>query len=80
MLVLRGSPDITGYSDYLSMASDDRDKAMLAGDNGAAGLILVSGTGFDKDDKLVPVNRKGLLWNSCDPNNQEISRLLADPI
>ena len=59
VLVLRGSPAITGVTDYLSMAEEDRDKAMLAGDKGAAGLILVSGYQFDKEDNLVKVSAKG---------------------
>ncbi len=58
VLVLRGTPDIPEGQEYLGMGSDDRDKAMLARDNGAAGLILVSGNRFDPEDKLVSVSAR----------------------
>ncbi|HEX2395147.1 MAG TPA: hypothetical protein VHI78_07365, partial [Bacteroidales bacterium] len=50
IMALRGTPDIKNAADHLSLASEDRDKAMLAADNGAAGLILVSGYNFNPED------------------------------
>jgi len=58
VLVLRGTPDIPDKTNYLTMGSDDRDKAMLARDNGAAGIIFVSGSKFDPEDILVNVFAK----------------------
>jgi aminopeptidase YwaD len=56
VLIFRGIPDIPEQGDLLSMSSDDRDKAMLAMDNGAAGILLVSGPGFDPEDILVTIS------------------------
>lgn len=58
VLVLRGTPDIPEWNEYLAMSSDDRDKAMLARDNGAAGIIFVSGYAFDPEDKLMDVSSR----------------------
>jgi aminopeptidase YwaD len=58
VLVFRGVPDIPEKGDLLSMSSDDRDKAMLAMDNGAAGILLVSGPGYDPEDILVSISVK----------------------
>jgi aminopeptidase YwaD len=58
VLVLRGVPDIPDARDLLNMGSDDRDKAMLARDNGAAGIIFVSGFQYDPEDILLEVAAK----------------------
>ncbi|HLO57452.1 MAG TPA: M20/M25/M40 family metallo-hydrolase [Bacteroidales bacterium] len=58
VLALRGYPDLPEFEDYLSISSGDRDKAMLAGDKGAAGLILVSGYSYDAGDRLAEVHEK----------------------
>jgi hypothetical protein len=58
VMVLRGIPDLPDVNNLLAMGSDDRDKAMLAKDNGAAGIILVSGTRLDPSDKLQDVSAK----------------------
>lgn len=58
VLVLRGIPDLPEVNNLLAMGSDDRDKAMLAKDNGAVGIILVSGPGYDLSDKLPQVSGK----------------------
>jgi len=58
VLVLRGTPDIPKLNEYLAVGSDDRDKAMLARDNGAAGIIFVSGNAFDPEDKLMDVSAR----------------------
>ena len=54
VMALRQSPEITGSGNYFMMGSEDRDKAMLAADNGAAGLILVSGLSVSAEDVLEP--------------------------
>jgi hypothetical protein len=55
-MILRGSPDgnnpHSSYSDNTSL----RQKAILAKDNLAAGIIFVSGEGFDKEDELIPLS------------------------
>ena len=52
VLILRADPEPDNTnSPYLS-ASPDRDKAMLAKDMGAAGVLLVSGPVFDPKDEL----------------------------
>ena len=56
VMVLRGTPHIPEGTDYLAMGSEDRDKAMLARDNGAGGLLFVSGYKFDEEDILVTVS------------------------
>jgi aminopeptidase YwaD len=52
VLVLRGDPDpeksVSGFLPF----SSDRDKTLTARDMGAAGVLLVSGPVFDKDDKF----------------------------
>ncbi|MBN1791824.1 MAG: M20/M25/M40 family metallo-hydrolase [Bacteroidales bacterium] len=58
VLVLRGIPNLPEVNSLLAMGSDDRDKAMLARDNGAAGIILVSGPGYDASDQLPEVSGK----------------------
>jgi aminopeptidase YwaD len=52
VMALRGSPSAPGYEDYLDLVSEDRDKAMLASENGALGLILVSGYRYDSIDRI----------------------------
>ena len=58
VMVLRGNPDMDSTSSPFDPFSDDRDKAMLAGDMGAVGLILVSGVHFDPDDNLMNLNSR----------------------
>lgn len=51
VLILRGDPDPdNGQSAYAS-SSDERTKVLAAKDRGAAGVLLVSGEAFDKEDK-----------------------------
>ena len=58
VMVLRGNPEMDSTSSPFDPFSDDRDKAMLAGDMGAVGLILVSGVHFDPDDNLMNLNSR----------------------
>lgn len=57
ILALRGTPSSPGAAQYLELVSDDRDKAMLAADNGAVGIILVSPGDLDQEDRIVKVDR-----------------------
>ncbi|MBN2638719.1 MAG: M20/M25/M40 family metallo-hydrolase [Bacteroidales bacterium] len=52
VMVLRGDPDPDNLTSPFARYSRDRDKAMMAMDQGAAGLLLVSGKEFDKKDEL----------------------------
>jgi aminopeptidase YwaD len=75
VLVLRGTPGITEGEDYLTMCSEDRDKAMLARDNGAGGVLLVSGYKHDSTDILVSLSGTQA---SMDIPVMQISRSIAD--
>ncbi len=77
VLVLRGSPGIPEYEQYFSMGSDDRDKAMLAYDKGAAGILLVSGYAAGYYDKLVEVSAYRA---TIDIPALHITRSLADTL
>lgn len=75
VLALRGTPDLAQGNEYLEMASDDRDKAMLAKDNGAGGLLLVSGYSFDSTGVLTSLSN---IQSSVDIPVFHISRATAD--
>ncbi|MEN8229105.1 MAG: M28 family peptidase [Bacteroidota bacterium] len=58
VVLLRGVPGKQdGSSPYVNY-SEDRGKALMAADQGAAGVILVSGSSFDADDHLVELKGK----------------------
>ncbi len=54
-LILRGAPQTESESDRFSGSTDERFKVMIAQDNGAAGVIFVSGEQQVKDDELLPL-------------------------
>ena len=58
IMVLRGNPEMDSTSSPFDPYSNDRDKAMLAGDKDAAGLILVSGEKFDPEDNLMSLKSR----------------------
>ena len=58
VMVLRGSAEIDSSVSVFHAYSDERDKAMLAGDKGAAGILFVSGPHFDPDDQLVDLEKR----------------------
>ena len=58
VLVLRGSAEIDSTVSAFHAYSNERDKAMLAGDKGAAGILFVSGPNFDQEDKLIGLERR----------------------
>lgn len=53
LIILRGDPEIDSIDSPFIRYSEERDKVMLAGDHGAAGVLFVSGVKFDQKDKLV---------------------------
>ena len=55
VMVLRGDPEPEDASSIFATYSNDRWKAYLAAEKGAAGMIMVSGERFDKDDELVEI-------------------------
>lgn len=58
VMLLRGVPgEQVSTSPYVNY-SEDRGKALLASDLGAAGVIFVSGSSFDPDDELVKLQGK----------------------
>lgn len=58
VMLLRGAPGSReATSPYMNYA-EDRGKALLASDLGAAGIILVSGPGDDPEDPLVELSGK----------------------
>jgi hypothetical protein len=58
IMLFRGVPGAQeGSSPYVNY-SEDRGKALLASDQGAAGVIFVSGTTFDPQDELVELKGK----------------------
>jgi aminopeptidase YwaD len=58
VMVLRGNPELDSTSSPFDPYSNDRDKAMLAGDKGAAGLLLVSGEKYDPEDNLMSLDSR----------------------
>jgi aminopeptidase YwaD len=52
VLLLRSNPEPDNSNNPLAAYSDDRDKAMIAKDLGASGILLVSGNSFDPEDKI----------------------------
>lgn len=79
VLLLRGSPEGDNPHGTFGKISSDRDKVTTAKDNGAAGVILVSGSQFDPDDILLELKTDGTFKRTGIPVIQ-ITRSLADEI
>jgi len=56
VMILRADPEIDNSASPLIPYSGDRDKAMLAKDMGAAGVLLVSGSALDPQDTFESLN------------------------
>jgi aminopeptidase YwaD len=56
VLILRADPETDKPMSPFIPFSGDRDKAMIAKDLGASGVLLVSGTGFDSQDTFESLN------------------------
>ncbi|MCK5169242.1 MAG: hypothetical protein KAQ75_05115, partial [Bacteroidales bacterium] len=57
VLILRGEPENSEVTFPFSMFSSLRSKAITAKDQGAAGVIFVSGKQFDEEDKLIKLSK-----------------------
>jgi aminopeptidase YwaD len=55
VIILRGDPEPEKSDSRFLPYSEERGKVLIAKDNGAAGVIFVSGTGMEKNDTLVPL-------------------------
>jgi aminopeptidase YwaD len=55
VMVFRADPDLDNSDSKFIPFSDVRTKVLTAKDNGAAGILLVSPAGLDKEDKLMPL-------------------------
>jgi aminopeptidase YwaD len=57
VMILRSDPEVTNTRSLFIPFSGDRDKALLAKDMGAAGVLLVSGPASDEQDSFEPLNK-----------------------
>jgi hypothetical protein len=77
VMILRGDPEPdNNKSPYISFSAD-RDKALLAKDMGAAGVLMVSGPVFDPQDTFEALNLEGY---SVDIPVLRIKKEIADVI
>jgi len=53
VMILRGNPEPDARSSKFDAYSSLRQKLLIARDNGAAGVVFISGPQFDKDDELI---------------------------
>ncbi len=58
VMILMGNPEIDSSSSVFNAYSDERNKAMLAIDKGASGILFVSGPVFDEDDNLIDLSKR----------------------
>ena len=77
VLILRADPETDNTKSVFIPFSGDRDKALLAKDMGAAGVILVSGPVFDSQDTFELLGTEGF---SVDIPVFRIKREVADII
>jgi aminopeptidase YwaD len=59
VLILRGDPEPDSTQSVFANQSSDRNKTMIAKDQGAKGVILVSGNSWDSKDKLATMSERG---------------------
>ncbi|MBK7710369.1 MAG: hypothetical protein IPJ37_05040 [Bacteroidales bacterium] len=59
VMILRADPEAENTKSPYIQYSGDRDKALLAKDMGAAGVLLVSGPAADSQDTFDPLNNEG---------------------
>jgi len=77
VLILRADPETDDNNSPFIPFSADRDKALVAKDMGAAGVLLVSGQVYDAEDKFEALNTEGF---SVDIPVLRIKRPVADYI
>jgi aminopeptidase YwaD len=59
VMILRSDPESDNPKSKFGPFSADRNKAMVAKDKGAAGVLLVSGQSFDNSDTFDPLSKGG---------------------
>jgi aminopeptidase YwaD len=59
VMILRADPEAENNKSPYIQYSGDRDKALLAKDLGAGGVLLVSGPAADQQDTFEPLNNEG---------------------
>ncbi len=77
VMMLRADPETDNSRSVFIPFSDDRDKALLAKDLGAAGVLMVSGSSFDQQDTFESLSAEGF---SVDIPVFRIKREIADII
>ena len=77
VMILRADPEVDNTKSPYFPFSGDRDKALLAKDMGAAGVLMVSGPVFDSQDTFEPLSTEGF---SVDIPALRIRKDLADII
>ena len=77
VLILRGEPYIDSTKSVYRNYANDRNKVLLAKDKGAAGVILVSGANFDKNDELVSLHGNE---GSVEIPVLQVKRVIADSL
>jgi hypothetical protein len=77
VLILRADPETDDNKSPFIPFSADRDKALIAKDMGAAGVLMVSGPVYDTEDKFDALNTEGF---SVDIPVHRIKREVADLI
>jgi hypothetical protein len=77
VVILRGDPEAENNKSPFISFSADRDKALLAKDMGAAGVLMVSGPLFDPQDAFEALNLEGY---SVDIPVLRIKKDIADKI
>jgi aminopeptidase YwaD len=58
VLVLKGNPEIDSTTSAFHAYSNERDKAMVAADRGAGGILFVAGPEFSADDQLTDLEKR----------------------
>jgi hypothetical protein len=77
VMILRGDPETENNKSPFVQFSADRDKALLAKDMGASGVLMVSGPVFDPQDAFEALNLEGY---SVDIPVLRIKKEIADVI
>src|SRR5450759_2221780 len=77
VIMLRADPEPDNTRSSFSQFSGDRDKALIAKDMGASGVLMVSGPSFDQKDAFESLNAIGF---SVDIPVLRIKREVADVI
>jgi aminopeptidase YwaD len=77
VMILRGDPENENSKSPFAPFGSDRDKALVAKDMGAAGVLMVSGSSFDSQDSFESLGTEGY---SVDIPVLRIKRAVADLI